>query len=174
MGILNCQKDLTAKVQLNLPAVNYYFGMGTPRTLGERIRHARTESQLTQSELAKRIARLTGKKITKSLVSAWELDKVANPNNNAILALQAVTSFRAEWFVNGKAPERISLDSPRSEQSSGLDIALLVKALEAAFEVDGGIPVKAKAAAGFYQMLLESPSLSVESLKRLAGLFTSA
>jgi transcriptional regulator with XRE-family HTH domain len=148
--------------------------MAAPKTLGERIRHARAEAQLTQSELARRIARITQKKITKSLVSAWELDKVANPNNKAILALQAVTGFRAEWFITGKAPERISLESPRSEASSGLDVALLTRALEAALDIANAIPVQARAAAGLYQMLLESPTLSTESLKRLASVFATA
>jgi transcriptional regulator with XRE-family HTH domain len=166
--------ELTAKVaQLTAP-VKYGAAMATQRTFGERIRYARTQSGLSQSELARGIARITKNKITKSLVSAWETEKIKNPQNTTLLAIQAVTGFRMEWLVTGKGNERVSLDSPLPQGSADLDLAKLERAIATAVTTGGESGAVARVAAGLYQMLVESPDLKAPALSRLAVLFKAA
>lgn len=144
------------------------------RSLGDRIRHARTENGLSQAELARAVARITRNKISKSLVSAWETGKIQNPQNATLIAVQAVTGYRVEWMVTGKAPERVAPGEIQPVALNGLDLPKLEKAIAAAIPLGADAVGTARAAIALYQMLLESPDLKAPALARLAVLFKAA
>lgn len=103
-------------------------GKADPRTQGERIRVARTAAGLSQGRLADAIT-MHGGRATKSLVSQWERDTIANPENANLFAIQAITGYRAEWISTGKEPKKLEMRSPKD--SSGLDRKLLARAIAA-------------------------------------------
>ncbi len=148
--------------------------MALTRTLGDRIRHARTENGLSQAELARAVARITRNKISKSLVSAWETGKIQNPQNATLLAVQAVTGFRLDWLVTGKGAERAAVGELPPFPASGIDMDKLEKAIAAAVPLGGDPVATARASIALYHMLMESPDLKAPALSRLAVLFKAA
>lgn len=135
-----------------------------PRTFAERIRYARISANLSQPQFAKQLALITRTKINKSLVSQWELGKVANPNNETLYAIQAVTGFSAEWLVRGRGPEHVA--DPKAEP---LNIDLLARAMAAAMpELGDTAGAKAKRVAALYELLADTPNIDPALLTRIA------
>lgn len=135
----------------------------TPKTQGERIRLARTNAGLSQSQLAAAIKTMTKSKIVKSLVSQWERNIIQNPGNAHMLALEAITGISANWIVNGTGPREARIPATTAH----LDQARLARAIAAT-----KIPVPdgfARAVCGLYDLLGETPSISDELLERLAS-----
>lgn len=83
-------------------------------TIGDRIRHARTQAELTQDQLAAKIG------VTKSAVSQWENGNVENLRPTNLFALEEATAFSARWFITGKGPQKIKDKDPRQEVFNGL------------------------------------------------------
>jgi len=122
--------------------------------VGERIKHARKASNLTQAQLAEAISAATGSKITKSLVSQWESGRVASPNTANLLAIQAVTGFRAEWILQGKSPQkREQSAAKRSGAPAELDVVLLERILHEVLKTTTEPRRAAKSAVRMYQSL---------------------
>lgn len=77
-------------------------------TQGARIRYARISAGLSQAQLAAGVGKACGTAIGKGLVSKWESDTVANPNNAHLFAIQALTGFSAQWLATNREPKRAS------------------------------------------------------------------
>lgn len=144
-------------------------------TFGQRVRHARRECQLTQAALAKRVAHISRTQTSKSLVSHWENDRVANPQNATILAIVAVTGFSQEWLINGKGPERLKLPGlmvaePAAVYGKGLDRVLLRRAILVACEEQKTPDGIANAAIEVFETLADEPDAPDGALRRIARL----
>lgn len=139
-----------------------------PRTQGERIRVARIAANLSQPQLARAVSQITKTKVSKSLVSQWERDDVANPNNASMLAIQSVTGFAMEWLVSGRGPQRYSL-APVGEAVRGLNQELLSRAFMAVCPEVDKPETKAKVIGALYDLLAEAPDTADSALQRLAA-----
>jgi transcriptional regulator with XRE-family HTH domain len=140
-----------------------------PTTQGERIRFARIACNLSQPQLARAVSQISKSKVTKSLVSQWERDSVANPNNANMLAIQAVTGHSLEWLVSGRGPQKVSLPKATADSSAPLDAQRLARcflAVNPALEM----PLeKARTVAALYDLLGDTPDMSTVTLQRLAA-----
>lgn len=139
-----------------------------PRTQGERIRYARLNCGLTQQQLADAVSAISNMRVSKSLVSKWELDGVNNPNNANMLALQAVTGFDVTWLVTGRGAQRVSM--PDRKHSNPLDPDRLAKALAAAapgLRID--YATTARVASELYEILTDTPEVAPAVLERFAA-----
>lgn len=138
-----------------------------PKTQGERIRFARQSCGLSQSAFGKAIGAISKMQISKSLVSKWELDGVANPNNANLLAMQAVTGYAFDWFVQGGPPRRVEI--PSANGSSPLNPELLSRALRAAEpELEIDYEAAGRVMAPLYDVLLDTPEIEAGMLARFA------
>lgn len=141
-----------------------------PRTLGGRIRAARLSVPYSQAQFATQINHKTKGKVNKSLVSQWERDAVANPQNATMVAIAAITSHSLKWLISGRGDRMIVSQPDVQEASAALDMSRLQKALDAVFKtVDPGAT---KAVATVYEMLGEDPSLSPAVLRPVVAGFT--
>jgi len=143
-----------------------------PRTQGGRIRAARLSVPLSQAQLAAQVKHFTKSNITKSLVSQWERDAVANPQNENMLAIAAITSHSVEWLVNGKGDRRPRTMAAAQASAPPLDMKRLQKSL--ALVMPNLQPSAVKAVATVYDMLGEDASLSDAVLKHVVAGFTQS
>lgn len=144
------------------------------KSFGQRVRYARIESGLSQSELAKRVSHITKTRTSKSLVSRWELDKVANPQNVTMMAVSAVTGFSMRWLCEGKGPERGGqtpvADDPAGRYGRGITRdTLRVGIIVACAEHKDPIAI-AEAAIEVVETLADDPGLPRSVLHRIARL----
>lgn len=150
----------------------------TKRTQGERIRYARKDAGLSQTELARAIAHLTGRKISGALISQWENDITKNPELNGMLALEAITGFRLEWIVAGKPPEKHGADYESGlDATPRVDARRLERALVATLKAVGHKPdpaTVAACAAALYDVLTDTPELGDAAVTRMAAMLTAA
>lgn len=157
----------------NMPRALRTASVPKPRTQGERIRYARIACNLSQQSLASAVAAISKQKISKSLVSKWELDGVANPNGANMLAIQAITGFSTQWLVTGKGPQRAEIPTPAA--LAPLDIDRLAKALAAA---EPGLGVDyvetARVVSALYDMLSDTPEIAPALLARFATTLKNA
>lgn len=148
-------------------------------TFGKRVRHARLACGLTQAEFAKAIARLTHTLTVKGLVSQWENDKIANPNNATLLAIQAVTGHAAEWLVSGRGEQKVRsanllLNEPAATYGKGITREILHRAIViAASEKRDPVDI-ADAAIEVVETLADEPGIPDAVLKRIARLTKTA
>lgn len=140
-----------------------------PRTQGERIRYARIESNLSQSQLARGVSSYAKSKITKSLVSQWERDSVANPNNANMLGVQMVTGFAVQWLVNGRGPQRLVIPSADPNNIAPLDVSRLARAMKAANPTLEDPEGRARTVAALYDLLGDTPDIAPALLARFAA-----
>lgn len=146
------------------------YALENPRSQGQRIRYARLHIEVSQDELAKRVRKISGGKVSKSLVSQWERDSINNPNNANILAIAAVTGFTPEWLITGKGSMRQTVASRQEAAATdGVRLARAVAAAMKAMKVSG---VDARRAArvigGLYDTLLDAPELDDSTLATFA------
>ncbi len=147
----------------------------TIRNFGERIRHARREAGLSQSELARGISHIAKSKTTKSLVSQWETGKVQNPQNATLLAIAAVTGFSQQWLVTGKGAEKgllppLMVAQENPAYASGLDRDVLRRAILIACSEQTDPAAIAYAAIEVFETLADEPDAPDGALKRIARL----
>jgi transcriptional regulator with XRE-family HTH domain len=143
------------------------------RLLGDRIKHARTSTQLSQAQLAAALSEATGTKVSKSLVSQWELNKVKSPNTTNLLALQAITGFRAEWMLHGTMPQKIEGSTGfHKNKPADIDIVLLERIVFEVVKTTTDPKRAAKAIARMYQSL-SSHDGKLDPLTLLARYATS-
>lgn len=77
--------------------LNLYRGKLNPmKTMGERIKWARKQADLSQEQLGKAAG------VSKGAVSLWESSQTKNLKNTNLYAVAAATGVRAEWLVSGK------------------------------------------------------------------------
>lgn len=143
-----------------------------PRTLGGRIRAARLSVPYSQAQFATQINHKTKGKVNKSLVSQWERDTVANPQNATMEAIATITSHSLKWLISGRGDRKAAAPVASPASSSVLDMPRLQKALDAVFKsVDPGAT---KAVATVYEMLGEDPDLSPAVLRPVVAGFTKS
>lgn len=145
-----------------------------PRTQGERIRFARITNNLSQQQLASAVGAISKQKVSKSLVSKWELDGVANPNGVNMLAIQAVTGFTTQWLVTGRGAQRAEI--PSKAELAALVPERLAKALEATLPRSATINWldEARVVAALYDMLSDTPEIAPALLSRFATTLRNA
>lgn len=141
------------------------------RTLGERIRYARSSVGLSQGQLAAALRPITKTKVGKSLISQWERDVIHNPNNETMLAIQAVTGFSLDWLVRGKGPERVSIPTSATTARATIDHARLARAMRAAAP---DLPESlARTVGDLYDLIGDTPDISDALLDRIAATLAS-
>lgn len=129
-------------------------------TMGRRIRYARLENKMSQADLALQVARRTGKGITKSLVSQWERGSVSNPQNANLHAIAMATGFNLDWLIHGgKYPQKVGAKQIDQEAERMIDVARLVRAVDAVIPGIENLPRKAAAIASIYDLLTHSPDI---------------
>lgn len=137
-------------------------------TFGERVRHARIKSGLTQTELAQRITRLSGSNIKKSVISKWEIDTIKNPTSDNLFALSDVTGFSARWLGTGKGPMEAT---DKRAGDSAIDQAALKRAIAAAFPGTPGADTKAALVVALYDAISTMPDVTDKILDSIAAAF---
>lgn len=143
-----------------------------PRTQGGRIRAARLSVPYSQAQLAAQINHKTKSRVNKSLVSQWERDDVANPQNDNMLAIAAITGHSLKWLISGRGDRKATAPVAPNVSATVLDMSRLQKALDAVFQrVDPGAT---KAVATVYEMLGEDPDLSPAVLRPVVAGFTKS
>lgn len=143
-----------------------------PRTQGGRIRAARLSVPYSQAQFAAQINHATKSRVSKSLVSQWERDDVANPQNETMLAIAAITGHSLKWLISGRGDRKAAPLSAVLEVPTVLDIARLQKALSAVFpNTQAG---QVKAVATVYEMLGEDPDLPPAVLRPVVAGFTKS
>lgn len=146
----------------------------SPKNQGERIRVARIESNLSQAQLASAISKISGGRVTKSLVSQWETGDVKNPNNANMLAIQVITGFSMNWLVTGRGPQRVTLPSARTDTIAPLDQGRLARAIAAAVPDLPDTHRIARAVGGLYDLLGDTPDIKDDLLARFAAALLKA
>ena len=115
---------------------------------------------MSQEQLARAVALHGGRKVSKPLVSQWESDRVRNPENANLFAIQAATGFRAEWISSGEGSPKTSTQLQSSVHE--LDRECLRQALMASAKVVGMNAVTAAQMADMsgrlYSILMEALS----------------
>jgi transcriptional regulator with XRE-family HTH domain len=142
-------------------------------TFASRVREARADAGLSQSELARAIARITKTKMNKSLVSQWELGRVKNPQIETLSALVAVTGFTHDYLSTGKGPKKASLSAAlhAAQEAKPLNRTALARAVTAVFEQTPTSAAQAgDVALSLYDILVESPGTDAAALRQMARL----
>jgi transcriptional regulator with XRE-family HTH domain len=67
-------------------------------SISSRIRRARTQAKLTQTELGRRLG------VQRSAVTQWERDGGTTPNVCHLAQLAYETQVRFEWLATGRGP----------------------------------------------------------------------
>ena len=142
-----------------------------PRTQGGRIRAARLSVPLSQAQMAAQVKHITKSSVTKSLVSQWERDAVANPQNENMLAIAAVTNHSVSWLVTGKGDRKPLSASAAQTAAPPLDMKRLQQALSVVFPDKD--PGSSKAVATVYEMLGEDSTLTPAVLRHVVAGFTT-
>ena len=144
-------------------------------TFGQRVKHARISLGLSQSELAKAIGRISKTKITKSLISQWEVGKVNNPQNPALTALRDATGYSIDWLVHGKGPERdplprMKVAEAQATYAPGMDRASLRRSIQIALGEHTEPDLVVAAAIEVFETLCDEPEANIPDsvLKRIA------
>lgn len=148
----------------------------SPSTFASRIREARLEAGLSQSELATRLKARTKTKINKALISQWELGRVNNPQNATIEAICTLLNLNHTWLTTGKGPKKANLGAALDahQQSKPLDRKAFSRAVFVVVESGITDPDQAAhAALELYDALVESPTTDDAILRRMVGLFKS-
>lgn len=70
-----------------------------------RIRRARTQAQLTQSELARRLG------VQRSAVTQWERDHGTTPSVDHLAQIATETGACFEWLATGRGPSHPDADA---------------------------------------------------------------
>lgn len=132
-------------------------------TLGQRLKHARTQVGLSQQQLAALVASITNTKVGKSLVSQWESGRVAHPNSSNLHGVELATGFRARWILTGEGPTRL--------QSGvlSLDPHALERALKAVVPNVGNASLTARIITVVYEALTLDPTLNPATAAQLAA-----
>lgn len=141
------------------------------RTQGDRLRYARRMSGLSLDQMATAIRHITKSKVSKSLISQWERGAVNNPQNENILAVQAITGFSVEWLVRGRGPQKVALSDAQSTATSTIDAPRLARAMQAA---SPDLPERlARTVADLYDLIGDTPDISDAILARFAATLSS-
>lgn len=69
-------------------------------TLSLRIRKARTQSRISQAELARRVGVMRG------AVTQWEQPSGTHPSLEHLIQIALQTGVRFEWLATGRGPSR--------------------------------------------------------------------
>ncbi len=72
-----------------------------PRTLGERLREARTNARLTQDQLASKVG------VSRSLISQWETGTVQEIHATSLWAASKALRVSLDWLLEGDGMEEI-------------------------------------------------------------------
>lgn len=147
-------------------------------SFGQRIRYARNETGMSQSEFARAISHISKSRCTKSLVSQWEVGKVHNPQNATMMAICAITGFSQQWLVNNKGPEKsgiapLKVAEPAAVYAPGLDRATLRRAILIAATEQKTPKGIADAAVEIFETLADMPDVPDAVLHRIARLSNS-
>ncbi|MGO1000736.1 helix-turn-helix domain-containing protein [Lysobacter sp. CA196] len=135
-----------------------------PQTLGQRIRFARTENNLTQEDLAAGIGKLTrSSKINKSLISIWEKGGVSSPTHANLMAVQSITGFSAKWLATGVGERKMRLTS------TDLNVERLTQVLKALNPEAPNPRGEALAISVLYKILTDNPDTPAATLDQVAG-----
>lgn len=148
----------------------------TSSSFASRIREARLEAGLSQSELATRLKARTKTKINKALISQWELGRVNNPQMATVEAICTLLGYNYTWLTTGKGPKRSNLGEALDahNQSKPLDRTAFSRAVFVVVEHGITDPDQAAhAALELYDALVESPATDDAILRRMVGLFKS-
>lgn len=139
------------------------------KTFGQRLRFARVSCSLSQSELARAIAKAANTKTTKSMVSQWEGGNVKLPQFSTMLAISAVTMFASQWLLDGTGPERASIKP--TAKDGNLDVWIKRAATIAATQhkTPGAI---GNATVQVFAALRDDPTTPDSALQRIAQLAT--
>jgi transcriptional regulator with XRE-family HTH domain len=86
--------------QLDLLTWSYQM----PLDLGVRIRQARIQAGMTQSELAKQIG------VHRSAVAQWESNKRSNPTTHHLELIAQCTEVRFEWLATSRGQIKVDPD----------------------------------------------------------------
>lgn len=141
-------------------------------TMGRRIRFARLENKMSQADLALQVARRTGKGITKSLVSQWERDSVANPQNANLHAIAIATNFNLDWLIHGgKYPQRMGAKQLDDDAARMINVERLARAVDAVIPGTPNLRSKAAAIASIYDLLTHSPDIPDAIISSVATRF---
>ena len=157
------------------------MNMGDTSTKGGRIRFARQQMKLSQSELALRLSEVTGKNVQKGNVSAWETNRIIDFSHETLIALEQVTGFSLYWIVTGAGAIQ------RGEQGvtvagaqppiTPVDIDALAKCIaisRTASKHSQSAVTTARVAAKIYSLYREAPGLTESNLRSAALLFRDA
>lgn len=140
----------------------------TTETLGARIKHARTERQLTQQQLADGIRSITQRYGSKASVSQYEADNVV-PGHAVLVAIVALTGYAEQWLLTGTGPRKAELPRLRSAAHDGEARELLARAAEIAHEVHQLHRDRIGwATVAVFETLLDEPSTPRGALLRIA------
>lgn len=141
-------------------------------TVGERIRHARIDADLSQEALAQRISAISARRVSKAAVSKWESGAISMPLPESVFAMQAITGFSAHWIVTGKGDPKASVAPAKPSITSPLDRDVLQRAIAVAMP-GADAAVHARVIAGLYDVLLDTPDINDRSLAAFAAALSS-
>lgn len=140
----------------------------TTKTLGQRLKLARTNCGLTQEQLANGVRRVTnGKHGSKPSISLYEADKVM-PGSVVMLALAAVTGYSDEWLFSGKGPQRTTGTALRAITHNSNLRQVLVRSIELSAEAHREPAYIAAGALAVFETLLDEPDTPRGALLRIA------
>lgn len=74
-------------------------------SLSLRVRRARTQARLTQSELARRLG------VQRSAVTQWERDHGTTPSVGHLVQIAMETEVCFEWLATGRGPSHPDADA---------------------------------------------------------------
>ncbi|MCA9181374.1 MAG: helix-turn-helix domain-containing protein [Planctomycetales bacterium] len=152
--------------------------MANISTKGGRIRYAREEAKLSQSQLAATLAALVGRKIQKGSISQWETNNVVDFAHETLIALERVTGFSLYWIVTGKGPERVEKETKKGRALvetfvPHVDVDVLANCVEIAQSLAGSQRTAtdvARVIAKLYSLDRDVPSFTEANLRKVAQL----
>ena len=101
---------------------------------GERIKEAREDLHISQSELAKRA------RVTKSAVSQWENGSTRELKAGHLLAVAKALNVSPDWLVTGRGPKHRTQDMGKGSEPTASLISLLAWAQVSDWHKTAGAP----------------------------------
>ncbi len=130
---------------------------------------------MSQADLAEHISRRIGSGTKKGLVSQWERDSVANPQNATLHAIALSTGFNLDWLIHGgKYPQKVGAKQIDEEATRMIDVQRLSKAVDAVIPGLQNLSGKAAAIASIYDLLTHSPNIPDAIICSVASRVTKA